>query len=151
MVAIPGEGDPDLLDQARRLAIAAPGRWAFLAAGEGEERFLRAASDAVLFGDKDDRVGRSAGLAQLYGALPICYEGGAARDYLVDYDPASGTGGALLFGSDEPHEIVAAIGRATRLRANTEGAVSLAEGLMSSAPRWSRCAAAFEEVCAEFS
>ncbi|HEX2661132.1 MAG TPA: hypothetical protein VHU40_22785, partial [Polyangia bacterium] len=138
-VAIPGDGDPDLLDQARRLAIGAPGRWAFLAAGEGEERFLRAASDAILFGDKDDRVGRSTGLAQLYGALPICYEGGAARDYLVDYDPASGTGGALLFGSDEPHEIVAAIGRATRLRANTEGAVSLAEGLMSSAPRWSRC------------
>lgn len=150
-IAIPGDGDSDLLDQARRLAIAAPGRWAFLGSGEVEERFLRAASDAVVFGDKDDRTGRSSGLAQLYGALPICYEGGAARDYLVDYDPPSRTGGALLFGSDEPHDIVAAIGRATRLRADGDRAATLAEGLMSAAPRWSRCAAAFEEVCAEFS
>ena len=53
------------------------------------------------------------------------YEGGAARDYLVDHDPPSRTGGALLFGSDEPHDIVAAIGRATRLRADGDSAVRL--------------------------
>ena len=53
-----------------------------------DERLARGAADAILLGDDHDRIGRAAGLALLYGTLPIAPEVGANRDYLVDYDAA---------------------------------------------------------------
>ena len=144
---IPGEGDPELLDQARRLAIQNPGRWAFLDATDADQRLLRAAADAVLFADADDRVSHAPGLAQLYGALPIAYDGGASRDYLVDYDPASATGSAILYGAVDSHEITAAIERAVALRETAMGSHDLTKSLMRAAPRWTQTASLFDELC----
>ena len=62
-----------------------------------EERRIRAAADAILLGDPDDRTGRAAGTALLYGTLPIAVDAAASRDFLVDYDPRSATGSAILF------------------------------------------------------
>jgi len=146
-VLIPGEGDPELLDQARRMAIQNPGRWAFLDPTEADQRLLRAASDAVLFADADDRVSHAPGVAQLYGALPIAYDGGASRDYLVDYDPASATGSAILYGAVDSHEITAAIERAVALRETAMGSFDLAKSLMRAAPRWTQAASLFDELC----
>ena len=145
---IPGEGDADLLDQARRLAIQNPGRWAFLDPSDSDQRLLRAAADAVLFGDADDRVSQAPGLAQLYGAMPIAFDGGASRDYLVDYDPASATGSAILYGALDRHEIVAAVERAALLRESAMGDFSLTKSLMLAAPRWAQTATIFDELCA---
>lgn len=147
-ILIPGQGDADLMDRARRMAIENPGRWAFMDSNESEDRLMRAAADAVLFGDADDRLGRAVGLAQLYGALPIAFDGGAPQDFLVDYDPVSATGSAILYGSQAPHEIAGAVSRAAHLRNVTEDPTSFAQGLMRAAPRWARTATAFEDVCA---
>jgi hypothetical protein len=137
------------MDRARRMAIANPGRWAFMDPDLADERLLWAAADAVLFGDTDDRLGRSVGLAQLYGALPIAYDGSAPQDFLVDYDPVSATGSAILYGSHDAHEIAGAVSRAVQLRSgDAESSAPLVQALMRSAPRWTRTAALFEEVCA---
>lgn len=146
-ILIPGEGDPDLIDRARRLAIQSPGRLALMDSGAAEKRLLRAASDAVLFGDSDDRIGRAAGLAQRYGALPIALDGGASRDYLVDYDASSGTGTAILYGAGDRHEIEAAVQRVVALRATADVWTPLCQRVIEAAPHWSETAAAFDEIC----
>jgi hypothetical protein len=147
---IPGEGDPDLIDRARRLAVQSPGRLAVLENGHSQERVLRAAADAVLCADPDDRTARACGLAQRYGALPIALDVGASRDFLVDYDSASATGSAILFGALDAYEIEGAVRRAMELRAVADGFAPLVQRLMEIAPRWGQTAAAFEEICAAF-
>ena len=111
---------------------------------------MRAAADAVLCLDPDDRTGRAAGLAQRYGALPLALDAGASRDFLVDYDPRSGTGSAILFDGLEPHDLEAAAQRALALRADADGFAPLVQRIMETAPRWGQTAAAIEEICATF-
>lgn len=150
-VAIPASGDTELVDRAHVLAIEHPGRIAVVAEDDpAEERRIRAASDAILLGEPDDRTGRAAGTALLYGTLPITVQTGAARDYLVDYDPASATGSAILFETPGPFEIEAAIRRAIALRADANMWPALVKGLFASAPRWASTAAIVEEVCASY-
>ena len=150
VVLFPGDGDADLVERARRLAVQSPGRLALLDRGDGQERILRAAADAILCADMDDRTGRAAGLAQRYGALPIVFDTSAARDHLVDYDLASATGSAILFGSLEGHELAGAVRRALTLRSSADGFTPLVQRLMETAPRWSQTAAAVEEIAAAF-
>lgn len=149
-VLVPGDGDPDLLERVRRLAIQSPGRLAVLDSGDAQERTLRAAADAVLCVDPDDRTARASGLAQRYGALPIALDAAAPRDYLVDYDFASATGSAILFGSLDSYEIAGAVRRAVALRAVADGFTPLVQRLIEMAPRWARTASAFEEISAAF-
>jgi hypothetical protein len=132
------------------LAIQSPGRLAVVDGGDAHERYLRAAADALLCADSDDRTARGPGLAQRYGALPIALDAGAARDYLVDYDFASATGSAILFGALNSYEIEAAVRRAMALRAVADGFAPLVQRLMETAPRWAQTAAAFEEISAAF-
>jgi hypothetical protein len=150
-VAIPGSGDQEMVDRAKVLAIEHPGRIAVVGDDDPtEERRIRAASDAMLFGDDDDRTGRAAGTALLYGTLPIVVDTAASRDYLVDYDPGSATGSAILFESAGAFEIESAIRRAIALRADSDLWVPLVKGLFGSAPRWANSAAILEEVCATY-
>ncbi len=114
-----------------------------------DERFARGAADAILLGDDHDRIGRSAGLALLYGTLPIVPDIGANHDYLVDYDPASRTGQAILYNADTPFEIESGIRRALTLRADGDVWAPLVKSLMESAPRWSSTAAALAEIVQE--
>jgi len=150
-VAIPAAGDPQLVDRANVLAIEHPGRVAVVGGDDpAEERRLRAASDAILVGEDDDRTGRAAGAALLYGTLPIAIDGGAARDYLVDYDPGSATGSAILFGALLAFDVEGAIRRAIALRADPDLWTPLVKSLFASAPRWASAAAIVEEVCAAY-
>jgi starch synthase len=148
---LPSTNDPEMAERANLLAIQNPGRIAILAADDhASERQVRAAADAVLLADDDDRTGRAAALAQRYGALPIAVDEGANRDYLVDYDPRSGTGSALLYGSLEPFQIESAIRRAIALRADGDLWAPLVKALLDSAPRWAAAASAIDEICAQF-
>jgi starch synthase len=147
---VPGEGDPDLLERARKLAVQSPARLAVLDKEDAQERILRASADAVLCVDPDDRTGRAAGLAQRYGALPLALDTGASRDYLVDYDIASATGSAILFGSLDAYELEGAVRRALALRSDADAFAPLVQRLMEVAPRWSQTAAAFDEISATF-
>jgi starch synthase len=144
-------GDQDLVDRARLLAIQHPGRIALLSSAEpAEERLARAAADAILLGDDHDRAGRSAGLALLYGTLPIAPDIGANHDYLVDHDRASGTGHAILYSASAPFEIESAVRRAIALRADGDLWSTLVKSLFDSAPRWSTTAGAVETIAGQF-
>jgi hypothetical protein len=150
-VVIPSSGDAEMVDRASVLAIEHPGRIAVVGDEDpAEERRIRAASDAVLLVDEDDRTGRAAGAALLYGTLPISVDAGASRDYLVDYDLRSGTGSAILFGAPGPFEIESAIRRAIALRADSELWTALVKGLFANAPRWATSAAMINAVCATY-
>jgi hypothetical protein len=147
-------GDQDLVERARRLAIEHPGRIALLpAADTGDEaandRFARAAADAILLGDDHDQAGRSSGLALLYGTLPLVPDTGANRDYLVDYDERSGTGHAMLYTRATPFEIESAVRRAITARADGDLWTALVKALFASAPRWSSTAAAVDELATQ--
>ena len=105
-----------MVERARLLALKQPGRVAlFPGVDAADERLARGAADAILLGDDHDRIGRAAGLALLYGTLPIAPEVGANRDYLVDYDARSRTGHAILYGAAAPFEIESAVRRALTL------------------------------------
>jgi hypothetical protein len=156
-VIVPQDGDPEMVERARVLAIEHPGHISVAQVSDGDaaaqradERLIRAAADAVLLFDEDDRTGRAAGLALLYGTLPIAVDAGAARDYLVDYDPRSSTGSALLYAAASPFEVESAIRRAIALRAEPDLWAPLVRGLFGSAPRWTSTAAAIEEICAQY-
>jgi len=144
-------GDLDLIERARLLAIQHPGRIAMLAGAEpADERLARAAADAMLLGDDHDRAGRSAGLTLLYGTLPIAPDIGANHDYLVDHDPISNTGDAILYSASTPFEIESAVRRAIALRSNGDAWTALVQGLLQAAPRWSTTAAAVEQIAGQF-
>jgi hypothetical protein len=143
-------GDPEAIDRARLLALRQPGRVALFPGDDpADARFARAAADAILLGDDHDRIGRSAGLALLYGTLPIAPDLGANHDYLVDTDPASGTGDAILYSGIAPFEIESAVRRALNLRADGDTWMPLVTRLMDRAPRWSATAAALADIVEE--
>ena len=144
-------GEPDVVERARLLALKQPGRVAlFPGIDAKDERLARGAADAILLGDDHDRIGRAAGLALLYGTLPIAPEVGANGDYLVDYDAGSRTGHAILYGSAAPFEIESAVRRALALRADGDVWTPLVKTLMTSAPRWSSAATAISEIAAQY-
>jgi hypothetical protein len=148
-VVIPSSGDPEMVERAGVLAIEHPGRIAVVADQDPTEvRRIRAACDAILLGDQDDRTGRAAGTALVYGTLPIAADAGSSRDYLVDYDVGSATGSALLYEPMGVFEVESAVRRAVALRANLDLWPSLVKGLMANAPRWASSAAIVDEVCA---
>jgi hypothetical protein len=149
-VVVSAEGDVDILERVRRLAVQSPGRLAVMEAGETQSRTLRAAADAILCADPDDRTGRAPTLAQRYGCLPIALDFAAGADYLVDFDQASQTGTAILFDGLEPWQIEAAVRRAIGLKSSVEIFPELSRRLMEVAPLWSQAASAIDEISAQY-
>jgi hypothetical protein len=145
-------GDAEVVEHARLLALKQPGRVAlFPGVDAADERLARGAADAILLGDDHDRIGRAAGLALLYGTLPIAPEVvGANRDYLVDYDEGSRTGHAILYANAAPFEIESAVRRALTLRADVDVWTPFVKTLMASAPRWSAAAASVIEIARQY-
>jgi hypothetical protein len=144
-------GDKDLVERARLLTIQHPGRIALLpGSAPGDDRIARAAADAILLGDDHDQAGRAAGLALLYGTLPIAPETGANGDYLVDYDERSATGHAMLYGQATPFEIESVVRRAIAARTDSDLWSGLVTALFASAPRWTATAAAVDEIVSQY-
>lgn len=140
VVVAPG-GDRDLADQIGILAIENPSRVAFHPdAGPVAWRNLLSAADAALFTDGDDLTARAPSLALRYGALPLAPDAGAAGDFLVDYDPASDTGAAILYPSTSEDDLEAAVRRATALRSDGDAWARLLRSTLLGAPSWARAA-----------
>jgi hypothetical protein len=150
-VVVSPDGEPEILERVRRLAVQSPGRLTVMEADEASGRILRASADAVLFADTDDRTGRAPALAQRYGCLPIALDAAAGRDFLVDYEPMSRTGTAILFSGLEPWEIAGAVRRAVMLKNEPEGFPEVSKRLTELAPAWGQTASAFEEIAAQYS
>jgi glycogen synthase len=148
-VMVRAGADRTLNERAKILAIENPGRIAVLPeTSVGGQRELLAAADAVLFADPDDLTGRPAGLALRYGALPIAPDAGAFGDFLVDYDPSSRTGTALLYEPGNAFELVGALKRAIGQRAEADRWLALVVSLLRSAPRWAFASTQVESLTA---
>jgi hypothetical protein len=146
-IAVCAGGDKALTDRAAVLAIEHPGKVAVVSdVAAGGDRALLAGADAWLLADPDDHTARPAGFALRYGALPIAPLAGANADYLVDHDPLSATGCAMLYSTVEPFEIEGAVRRALALRASAEVWQAVTRSLMLAAPRWSATVAALEAL-----
>jgi glycogen synthase len=151
VTVISPRGDRDLVERARLLAIQYPGRVALLTGEDAaDDRVARAAADAILLGDDHDQAGRAAGLALLYGTLPIAPDTGANRDYLVDYDQRSGTGHAVLYAGAAPFEVESAVRRAVAARADSDVWSGLVKALFACAPRWAGAAVAVDEIASQY-
>ena len=136
VVAVVDPGtDGALGERVKVLAIENPGRIAILSPDGGGVRPLLAAADAVVCAELDDRTGRSAGLALRYGAMPIAPQAGAFADLLVDFDPESFTGTALLYPPGDRFAFLGAVRRAQSLKAGSSSD-RLVPVLMRAAPRW---------------
>lgn len=144
--AVAPGGDRELLDRARIVAIENPSRVALVADEPGWQRRLFGACDAWLLSDSDDLTGRRAHLALRYGTLPVAPALGAYGDYLVDYDPGSDTGNAVLFPGLADSDIEAALARAVALRADSTVWDRLVQTLFRSAPSWAHTAALIEAL-----
>jgi hypothetical protein len=148
-IVVSGGGEQALLEEIKRLAIETPGKVAvYPEAGPAAERQLLAGADALLLGDGDNHLARTAGLAMRYGTLPLAPDGAAYHDYLVDFDVASRTGNALLYRRDDPYENVSVALRAALLRGDPDIWRDLQKQLMGSAPAWATTAALFETLLA---
>jgi hypothetical protein len=146
-VVISGQGDRALVDQANVLAIEHAGRVAVLAREDaGSRRQILAGADALLLGVTTDMTARAAGIALRYGTIPIAPDAGAFGDFLVDYDPGSATGSALLYLQMDSFEIAAAIRRAVALRANADVWTPLTRALLEGSPRWAATAAMLDSL-----
>jgi hypothetical protein len=150
VVVVRAGPDRALNERAKVLAIENPGKIAFHTAARDAtgtvDRQLLAAADAALFLDADDLTGRSAGLALRYGALPIAPDSGAFGSFLVDYDPTSATGTALLYAPGDAFELVGAMRRGLALRTDGPSWSAMISALMRSAPRWSTAAAILDSL-----
>jgi hypothetical protein len=146
VVVGPG-GDPLLLERAKVLTIQYPGKIA-LGPGNGgaAQRERLAAADAILLADANDLTSRAAGLAMRYGTLPIAPEAGAFGDYLVDFDPGSATGNALLYAPGNTFEMLGALRRAIALRTDADRWSALVKWLLRNPPRWSTTATLLESL-----
>lgn len=147
VVVVPAVGDQPLLDEVRRLAIAAPGKVAvFPNAGADAIRQMLAGADAAMFGDQGNPDARSAGLAMRYGALPLAPDVAAYRDYVVDFDAASQTGNGLLYQPALTYERVSTALRAAVLRRQPDVWHPMQRRLVHAAPRWATTAAQIESL-----
>jgi hypothetical protein len=145
-LVIPTSGEKALNDQANLLALAHPGKVALVSGSQTLDRQILAGADALLLADGRDVTGRTHGLALRYGTLPIAPDAGADGDYLVDFDPSSRTGTALLYSQPNAFEIEGAVRRALALRAQGDRWPALVSALMASAPRWSDTVARLEQL-----
>jgi hypothetical protein len=148
-VVVPGDGDRLLLDEVRRLAIAAPGKVAVHPdASASAARQMLAGADAMLLSDRDALHARSAGIAMRYGVLPLAPDTFAYHDFVVDFDVASQTGNGMLYQPTNAYEHVSTVLRAAQLRGNPDLWQPLQCRLMHTAPRWLTAATQFEGLCA---
>lgn len=134
-------------ERAKVLAIQFPGKIALVAddsATAGRE--ILAAADVLLLADAEDLTGRAAAVAMRYGTLPVAPDTAAWADNLVDFDPASSTGNALLYAPGDAFELVGALRRASVLRTDPDGWARIVRSLLQSAPRWTDTAAAMESL-----
>jgi hypothetical protein len=146
VVLQPGR-DRALAERAKLLAIQFPGKIALTAdAAAVGSRELLAGVDAMVFTDPTDLTARPAGLSARYGTLPIAPLAGAFGDFLVDFDPVSATGTALLYAPGDAFELVGALRRAIALRASAENWTAVTLGLLRAAPRWAGTAALMESL-----
>ncbi len=116
-----GDGDDRDAAAASALATRHPTRIAVVRECDSRtQRRVAAGADFYLLPDDFDPTAPSQLRCARYGAVPMVGATSGLTDHLVDYDPKSGTGNAILFEDATAHALVSAIRRAERAFAGDE-------------------------------
>jgi len=118
-IVVQGSGHASLADPFRALAAANPGRVALIERFDRDmARRIYGGCDLFLMPSRFEPCGQGQMIALRYGTPPVVRRTGGLADSVVDADanPASGTG--FVFDEATPGALVAAVRRATALRAD---------------------------------
>ena len=123
-----------------------PRAWVTPTCTEPTLRRILAGSDAVILPDRTATLGGRARTALRYGAVPVARWINAHRDFLVEYDAQSGTGGAFLFDQPEAVELYSALGRLRRAFGDQEVWQSMIRSNLAVDLGWPRAIAQLNEI-----
>ncbi len=117
-IIVQGSGNAALADPFRALAAADPGRVALIERFDRDmARRIYAGSDLFLMPSRFEPCGQGQMIAQRYGTPPVVRRTGGLADTVVDVDERPGEGTGFVFDEATPAALVAAVLRASRLRA----------------------------------
>jgi starch synthase len=118
-VIVQGSGHASLADPFRALASANPGRVALIERFDRDmARRIYAGADLYLMPSRFEPCGQGQMIALRYGTPPVVRRTGGLADSVVDATASPGNGTGFVFREASPAALVAAIRRATRLRAD---------------------------------
>ncbi len=133
-----GTGNPALAEPIRLLADAHRGRVALLERFDRDmARRMYAGADLYLMPSRFEPCGQGQMIAMRYGTPPVVRRTGGLADTVVDVGERPETGTGFLFDDMSPPALVAAVERATALRASDPVAwAALVERAMAVDFRW---------------
>jgi starch synthase len=117
-IIVQGSGHAALADPFRALAAAEPGRVALIERFDRDmARRIYAGVDLFLMPSRFEPCGQGQMIALRYGTPPVVRRTGGLADSVVDVDERPGEGTGFVFDGATPRALVAAVARASRLRA----------------------------------
>jgi starch synthase len=117
-IIVQGSGHAALADPFRALAAAEPRRVALIERFDRDmARRIYAGSDLFLMPSRFEPCGQGQMIALRYGTPPVVRRTGGLADSVVDVDERPGEGTGFVFEEAAPAALVAAVVRASRLRA----------------------------------
>ena len=115
---VQGAGHPSLADPFRALAVASPGRVAFIEAFDrAMARRIYAGADCFAMPSRFEPCGQGQMIALRYGTPPIVHRTGGLADTVVDETTAPGAGTGFVFDNATVDGLVWACDQAAMLRA----------------------------------
>jgi len=130
-IIVQGSGHPDLADPFRALAVASPGRVAFI------ERFDRALARRIYAGadvfampSRFEPCGQGQMIALRYGTPPIVHRTGGLADTVIDETANPGRGTGFVFQEATANALLDACSRAFALRGDAPAGRAGWEGLL---------------------
>jgi starch synthase len=136
---IAGDGDPSLRADLLRACRQHPNRFAFLPSWDAEfPHRLFAGSDVLLVPSHFEPCGLAPLQAMRYGCAPLAHATGGLLQNLSDYQPASGTGNALLYFADNSVALWDSIVRAKLLFQDPAASAKLVRNAMRSSFPWEK-------------
>lgn len=136
-IVVQGSGHASLADPFRALAAANPGRVALIERFDRDmARRIYAGADVFLMPSRFEPCGQGQMIALRYGTPPIVRRTGGLADSVLDVDERPGEGTGFVFDEASPAALVAAVGRAARLRADRAAWAALRDRGMAVDFRW---------------
>jgi starch synthase len=136
-IIVQGSGHASLADPFRAMAKANPGRVALIERFDRDmARRIYAGSDVFLMPSRFEPCGQGQMIALRFGTPPVVRRTGGLADSVVDADEAPGEGTGFVFDEATPKALVAAIGRAAKLRRDPRAWAALRDRGMAVDFRW---------------
>jgi len=149
-LCIVGCGEKPLEAALREVARRYPGRCAVhIGFDEALAHLLHAGADVLLHGSRFEPFGLTPLYSMRYGTIPIGSRVGGMADTILDPGPGAGAMRAatgVLFEGETTQDMLAAIGRAMRLRATPDVWRAMQQNAMKTDFSWARAAPAYMQI-----